>query len=648
MSPILSLSSSVLRVRPKLFLITLIVLPVVAVLTLATLLTIGILSGLRAYVAGEGFYSKYQKDAVFYLERFVRDGEPRYFELYQRAIDVPFSDGEARRELERPSPDLERAARDFRAARNATKDVQWLIWLFQRFRNIEPMRQAIQIWTTGDEHILELRRIGEEIHARSTSGLLGSDEKPSWLARIERLNAELIVLENAFSQTIGEGFREAVRSLVFALLVLDGLLLAAGFLAGHRISSGIIGQVRALQQGAADVAGGNLSARVPILSRDELGELAERFNRMTGSIEHAQSETRDALSVLSSTLEATADGILVIDHQGKIVALNRKTLQLWKLSEEQAGADTAIETVLFVAAQLVNPDEALARFREILAAPEGETLDVLEFRDGRIIERYSQPHRIAGRSFGRVFSFRDITERRHAEMDLVRSNQELEHFAYVASHDLQEPLRTVTSFVQLLQHRYEGKLDADADEFIRFAVIGTLRMEALINDLLAYSRVGARAQSLREVNSERVFRQVIQQLDAAIQSAGARVTHEPLPIVFADALQLGLLFQNLLTNAIKFHREESPVVHVSATSNGPEWVFAVRDNGIGIEKGFLDRVFVIFERLHSTDRYPGTGIGLAICKKIVERHGGRIWVESEPGSGSTFFFSLPAASPPTS
>ena len=199
----------------------------------------------------------------------------------------------------------------------------------------------------------------------------------------------------------------------------------------------------------------------------------------------------------------------------------------------------------------------------------------------------------------------------------------------------------VTSYVQLLAKRYQGKLDRDADEFIGFAVDGATRMHWLINDLLTYSQVGTRAKALAPTDSEAVFEQSLSNLRVAIEEKGAAVTHEPLPRVMADDVQLGQLFQNLVSNAIKFHGEGVPRVHVSANPNGNRWIFSIQDNGIGIDPEFKERIFVIFQRLHGKDKYPGTGIGLAICKKIVERHGGDIWVESELGKGATFYFTLP-------
>ena len=225
--------------------------------------------------------------------------------------------------------------------------------------------------------------------------------------------------------------------------------------------------------------------------------------------------------------------------------------------------------------------------------------------------------------------------------ELARSNADLQQFAYVASHDLKEPLRMVASYTQLLARRYKGKLDSDADEFIRYAVDGANRMQWLINDLLAYSRVTSQEQVFEEVDCTKVLEEVMSNLQLSIEESQAVVTHDPLPTVMADGGQLGQLFQNLIANAITFHGEEPPAVHVSAERKANEWLFSVRDNGVGLDPQYAERIFVIFQRLHDREEYPGTGIGLAICKKVVERHGGRIWVVSQVGQGATFYFTLP-------
>jgi signal transduction histidine kinase len=225
--------------------------------------------------------------------------------------------------------------------------------------------------------------------------------------------------------------------------------------------------------------------------------------------------------------------------------------------------------------------------------------------------------------------------------DLAASNRDLQQFAYVASHDLQEPLRMVASYVQLLERRYSGRLDEEADKFIRYAVDGAVRMQRLINDLLAYSRITTQERKSGPVDCECILQETLLNLQPAIQESRAIVSHDPLPTVQADGVQLTQLFQNLIGNAIKYRGADDPRVHLSVRRNGAEWRFCVRDNGVGIDPQFAERIFVIFQRLHSEKTHPGTGIGLAVCKRIVERHGGRIWVESEPGQGARFYFTLP-------
>jgi PAS domain S-box-containing protein len=243
---------------------------------------------------------------------------------------------------------------------------------------------------------------------------------------------------------------------------------------------------------------------------------------------------------------------------------------------------------------------------------------------------------------------RDISERKRADEamarqaeELARSNVELERFAYVTSHDLQEPMRTVRSFAQLLQRRCASQLTGDATEYLRFISDGVARMQTLINDLLIYSRVSSQGGAFAPADCNVIVAKVLESLHSSIQSNRARVTSGALPVVVGDATQLGQVFQNLLVNAMKFHGSRPPRIEVSAAESAGEWVFCVRDNGIGIAPEYFERIFIIFQRLHTIEEYGGTGIGLAICKKIVERHGGRIWVESAVGEGSAFYFSIP-------
>jgi len=294
--------------------------------------------------------------------------------------------------------------------------------------------------------------------------------------------------------------------------------------------------------------------------------------------------------------------------------------------------------------------------RRFLATGEGPVLNqrieiTALHRDGSVfpIELAISPILWGKRRFYAAF-VRDVTERKRAEQELARraeelarSNADLEQFAYVASHDLQEPLRMVASYTQLLGRRYQGKLDADADEFIAFAVDGATRMQQLIQDLLSFSRVTTKGKELQLTDSRAACDQAIANLRAAMSESGTVVTTGSLPTVRADATQLTQLFQNLIGNAIKYRNECKPEVQVAATPVEDRWVFSVQDNGIGIEPQYFERIFQMFQRLHTRKQYTGTGVGLAICRKIVERHGGRIWVESQPGKGSAFLFTIPRA-----
>jgi light-regulated signal transduction histidine kinase (bacteriophytochrome) len=241
-----------------------------------------------------------------------------------------------------------------------------------------------------------------------------------------------------------------------------------------------------------------------------------------------------------------------------------------------------------------------------------------------------------------------ITEKIKAQEDLrklnkrlTESNKELEQFAYVASHDLQEPLRMVSSFLQLLEKKYKTQLDDTAHQYIHFAVDGSERMKTLINDLLKFSRVGTTVEENSEVDCNLLLKGVIKVFEQKINENDAKIRVNELPVIKGNRTQLEQLFQNLIGNALKYRGKESPCIEIGANDEGSGWVFHVKDNGIGIEKKFYDKVFVIFQRLHGKNEYGGTGIGLAICKKIVERHGGKIWIESEPGNGTTFYFSFP-------
>jgi PAS domain S-box-containing protein len=304
-----------------------------------------------------------------------------------------------------------------------------------------------------------------------------------------------------------------------------------------------------------------------------------------------------------------------------------------------------------------NPEEEIKRIKEIVDDWKLVLAEEVLMWDGKSALRDFIPLFVEGERYGRLWLHFDITKRKKMEEELIRSqdnlrelvdklevsNRELEQFAYVASHDLQEPLRMVASFTQLLEKRYKGKLDEDADEYIGFIVEGAHRMKDLIDDLLVFSRFNTQANEFELFDMDTALNSVLSYLKPYMNENHAQITHDPLPSIMGDSSQIQQVLQNLLTNAIKFHGDEPPKIHISAEESGDEWTFGVSDNGIGIDSEHQEQIFEVFKRLHTREEYEGTGIGLSICKKIVERHGGRIWVESKPGKGSTFYFTIPLA-----
>jgi PAS domain S-box-containing protein len=349
------------------------------------------------------------------------------------------------------------------------------------------------------------------------------------------------------------------------------------------------------------------------------------------------------------TFELATAGIAHIDLSGRFVSVNRRLCEILGYTEKELIGRAVKEVSHPEDRDLADSqrmrvrsgDRPSVRFEKRYIRKGGQIvwvdLAVALARDAQGHPQYE------------IALFDDITARKAAEAalrgaheELKRSNAELEQFAYVASHDLQEPLRMVSSYTQLLMRRYGDKLDGDAREFTAFIVDGATRMKQLIEDLLAYSRVGTRDKNFKPVEAESSLKRALTNLRAAIQDSGATVTQDRLPSIPCDEVQLAQLFQNLIGNALKFRKPDAaPAVHVGAAERGAEWEFTVRDNGIGIEPQYFERIFMVFQRLHDKGEYPGTGIGLAIVKKVVERHGGRIWVQSQLGAGTTFHFTMP-------
>lgn len=383
-----------------------------------------------------------------------------------------------------------------------------------------------------------------------------------------------------------------------------------------------------------------LSVRFPIF--DNNGELIAIGGIFTDITERKNAE--EEMLVKERAIESSINAIAIADLQGNLSYVNDSFLRLWgyddkanvigeKVLDFWHSQEQAMEVVQSLGANGHWTGELVGKKKD------GSRFDV-QLSANMVLDKAQTP-------ICMMASFIDITEQKRAEQqlketlrELERSNKELEQFAYVASHDLQEPLRMVTSYLQLLEKRYENQLDEDAQEFIYYAVDGAKRMQSLISDLLSYSRIKSRAKSMKNVDFQEIVERAKEHLKFMIEESEAEITYDELPTLKVDRGQMVQLIQNLINNSIKYN-DNKPVIHISAKKQNSEWIFSVTDNGIGINAKYSERVFQIFQRLHTKREYSGTGIGLAICKKIIERHNGKIWVESEENNGATFYFSIP-------
>ena len=403
------------------------------------------------------------------------------------------------------------------------------------------------------------------------------------------------------------------------------------------------------------VAEGDFSKRLKIPEKkDEFTELYRGINQLIEDlceqltvrkrVEEALNSSEERFKIL---FEYAPDAFYLNDLEGNFIDGNKAAEELIGYKREDLIGKNFLKLGLLPPECIEKAVKGLVK--NFTGKPTGPDEFILIRKDGQQVpvEIRTYPVNISGQNLVLGIA-RDITERRQTEgklketvAELKRINTDLEQIIKVAYHDMHEPLRMVSSYVQLLERRYKGKLDRDADEFIEYVVEGVNRMYKQISDLLLYLNIDTQEKPRVPIDTRKIINKAIASLRATIEETGTVITYDPLPIIRANNLELFELSKNLLSNAIKFRGEEPPRVHVSAEQNEDGWMFSFHDNGIGIDPKFSDRIFTIFQRLHSRNEYPGTGIGLAICKKIVERYGGSIWVESEPGKGSTFYFTIP-------
>jgi PAS domain S-box-containing protein len=402
--------------------------------------------------------------------------------------------------------------------------------------------------------------------------------------------------------------------------------------------------VRALQEPALELGRG-ASIQVPPLGIREVNEVGEALTKASLLLQSTRSELADNEAQLRSIVESAMDAIIAVDARQVIVMFNPAAAVMFDCP---AGRAIGMPLTRFI------PERFHAHNVEIFQRQEAQQQGPAHASDG--MTGVTVGLRMGGEEFPAEVSFssvrksggvlhtliiRDVTNRVRAYKALERSNLDLQQFAYVASHDLKTPLRSIGGFVQLLQRNHAGQLDEKALMLIQRTMGAVRRLEQLTEDLLSYARIEAEVRQFEPVDMVEVANDVVHLLDAAIRGSGARVTVNPLPPVHGDRTQLAQLLMNLVGNSIKYCRDAAPEVDISAERGDREWIFSVRDNGIGIAARHRDKVFEVFKRLHSQNEYPGTGIGLAICRRVVEGHGGRIWVKNDEGPGTTFSFTLP-------
>ena len=505
----------------------------IAVELAVLIFSINTLSSVRAYVGGEGLWSKAQKDALYQLLKYARTHNEADYAKFEGFMKVNQGDHKARMEMSKPGSDinLSVAEQGFYEGRNDREDLNRMVKLFLRFHSNKYISRAIVAWTKADEVISGFMALGERLHQEITAKPYSQQRVDAILDEIDPLNDRLTPLEDEFSFSLGEGSRWLENVILRLLFVVALTVECTGLLLAITVSRSIQRGLNEILLSSKAVAKGDFRRRAKAYARDEIGMLANNFNTMAEELERLEMENREVNN-----------------------SLERKVRQ------------------------------------------------------------------------------------RTSEME--SKNKELEQFAYVASHDLQEPLRTISGFVELLQKEYHGKLEGNGGRYLDYLSQASDRMKTLIKDLLDYSRIGREKEAM-VLDGNRLLVEVLADLGKSIRDSGARISADRLPSLHAYPTELKLLLQNLITNAIKFrHPDRVPEIAIGASEENSHWRFMVKDNGIGIESQFLERIFIIFQRLHSRTKYEGSGIGLAHCKKIVELHGGSIWAQSQPGQGSQFYFTI--------
>ncbi|THU41393.1 PAS domain S-box protein [Niastella caeni] len=648
-----------ISIAKKLYLTVGLMATLIAIELGALVFSINTLSSVRAYVSGEGLWSKAQKDAMYQLLKYSRSHDEADYQKFKEFMKVPGGDHKTLVELGKENPDMEIARQGFIEGRNHKDDVEGMINLFTRFNSISYINKAIKIWSQADPLVAEFIPIGEQLHKEINSPHPSHEKINEIVQAIDPLNARLTILEDDFSYTLGEGSRwleNLVLKLLFAIALtveITGLTLA--IIVSRNIQKGL----NEILQSAKAVAKNDFSRKAKAFSKDEIGILANNFNNMADELDRSIRDIEQAQQKFKGLLESAPDAIVIVGEKGIIQLVNKQCENVFGYGRnELIGCN--VELLLperFRTSQTENQKlfydnpgirstgagiELLGRRKNGEEFPVEISLSPLETEEGILITAairdISEKKRLEKEIREANVTLEKKVKQRTAELE--SKNKELAQFAYVASHDLQEPLRTTSSFVELLRKQYHGKIDDNANRYIDYVIQASDRMKTLIKDLLDYSRIG-REKKIEPVDCNVAFSEVIADLAKVIKENKAEITAGDLPVINAFPTELKLLFQNLISNSIKFQKPGiAPHIEISTVRENGYWHFQFRDNGIGIEKQYQERIFIIFQRLHNRSVYEGSGIGLAHCKKIVELHGGTIWVQSEAGKGSTFHFTL--------
>ena len=691
-------------VRAKLTVVTLVFAGIVAAALGVMETSLKITNSVRGYVRGEGLWARGQKDATIALQRYAHTRDESDYADAMTHLEVNFGDHRARLALLAPDLDREAATEGFLKGGNHPDDIPDMIFLVRNFGFEPHLQLALQIWKDGDAVLEEIVRDAEALRAAVRRGA-SEGEVDALLDRLRVDNERAAVLETNFSLTLSEAAR-FVRTLCrYGGAVLLLLLLAFGVWVARRIAAQVRGGISALQRGTARVAIGDLRSAIEITSGDELGELAQAFNDMIEQRRNAASALEQRLQ-FETLITRLSSGITALTSVQVDEGINRALADIGRFAQVDRSYvfvfDEAIASVScshewcapgiepqirslqnlrvadfpWVEARILRgevvhvprvadlPPEAMAERREWQSESIRSIL-LIPMRSGDAIRGYvgfdsvrsekSWPQEASDllRIFGEIVAntlarvkaehaLQERNERLAATVqELERSNAELEEFAYVASHDLKTPLRGINGFVSLLRRRLADKLDEQSREYIDMTLTSVDQLQSLISGLLELSRVG-KGRLAAPTDAAKVLAGVQAQMAPLIEERKVQITHDPLPVVDAAPLELHQLLQNLIGNAIKFQPGPAPRVHVGATREAGFWKFSVRDWGIGIRPEHQAKIFLLFQRLNPVEAYEGSGIGLAICRKIVQGHGGRIWVESSEGQGATFFFTLPA------